>query len=114
MSTFKRCVPLGLLPRIISYHFLDYETQGWEENIERIYFDVRQLFWNSLYVQNRDEKKVLRYRLEKLGLSLLRQQRLLLRYEKYAITHNFEIKIASIQSFAILFYEYSQALGVML
>jgi len=96
------------------HYFLEEEFQGWEEEIQRIYFDIRQLFWNTLSIEDKDEKDALRFQLEELALTLLNSQRLLLRYKKYAITHNFGIRIATIQTQAILLYEYSKALGVMM
>lgn len=109
---FQRCVSLGIFPSMRHY-FLEEEFQGWEEEIQRIYFDIRQLFWNSLYVEDKDEKDVLRYQLEESALTLLHSQRLLLRYKKYAITYNFEIRIATLQALTSLYHKYSQALGIM-
>lgn len=113
VNHFNNIVNHGMLPDWVEYHLADLELQGWLETLGGYYFDVKQLYWNALYIEDEDERLVTRYTLRNLAEDLIVNQYMILTYGRRAIHPEFKAGIVRIREFKQTLYEYMKALGRM-
>ena len=103
----------GVIPFLTSLAKSNQSIEEYLTVLDKIHFDLAQLYWNSLYIIPPDEEDILRYNILELVIETRRLYALFLRYKTYAISHRFDMRIACLQKMATLCYEYMKALGVM-
>jgi len=104
----------GVVPFLTSLAKSNQSIKEYLTVLDKIHFDLAQLYWNSLYTMNPDEEDVLRYNLLELVIETRRLYAFFLRYKTYAVSHRFDMRIACLQKMVTRCYEYLKALGIMM